>query len=48
MSFPQRRPRRLRKTPAIRRLVAETELSVNDLIAPLFVREGITRPEPNL
>jgi porphobilinogen synthase len=46
MSFPQRRPRRLRKTPAIRRLVAETELSVNDLIAPLFVREGITRPEP--
>jgi porphobilinogen synthase len=46
MSFPQHRPRRLRRTPAIRRLVAETQLSVSDLIAPLFVREGISRPEP--
>jgi porphobilinogen synthase len=33
--------RRLRRTPALRRLVAETRLSVDDLIVPLFVREGI-------
>jgi porphobilinogen synthase len=46
VSFPQRRPRRLRRTPAIRRLVAETSLGVDDLIAPLFVREGITDPQP--
>jgi porphobilinogen synthase len=46
MSFPQRRLRRLRRTPALRRLVAETRLSVDDLIAPLFVREGITEPQP--
>ena len=46
MSFPQRRLRRLRRTPALRRLVAETRLSVDDLIAPLFVREGIADPRP--
>ncbi|HEY8546526.1 MAG TPA: porphobilinogen synthase [Acidimicrobiales bacterium] len=46
MSFPQRRLRRLRRTPALRRLVAETRLSVDDLIAPLFVREGISAPQP--
>jgi porphobilinogen synthase len=46
VSFPQRRLRRLRRTPALRRLVAETRLSVDDLIAPLFVREGITDPKP--
>lgn len=34
------RPRRLRHSPAIRALVAETHLSTNDLIAPLFVRHG--------
>jgi porphobilinogen synthase len=33
--------RRLRRTPALRRLVAETRLGVDDLVAPLFVREGI-------
>ena len=38
--------RRLRRTPALRRLVAETRLGVDDLIAPLFVREGITEPQP--
>jgi porphobilinogen synthase len=38
--------RRLRRTPAIRRLVAETRLSVDDVIAPLFVREGIDQPQP--
>jgi porphobilinogen synthase len=46
VSFPQRRLRRLRRTPALRRLVAETRLSVDDLIAPLFVREGIDDPRP--
>jgi porphobilinogen synthase len=38
--------RRLRRTPALRRLVAETRLSTDDLIAPLFVREGIDEPQP--
>jgi porphobilinogen synthase len=48
VAFPQRRLRRLRRTPALRRLVAETHLSVDDLVAPLFVREGITEPQPIL
>ncbi|MCU1463402.1 MAG: hemB [Acidimicrobiales bacterium] len=38
--------RRLRRTPAFRRLVAEARLSVDDLVAPLFVREGITEAQP--
>ncbi len=46
MVFPERRLRRLRRTPALRRLVAEARLSVDDLVAPLFVREGITEPQP--
>ncbi len=46
MTFPQRRLRRLRRTPALRRLVAESRLAVDDLIAPLFVREGIDEPRP--
>jgi porphobilinogen synthase len=46
VSFPQRRLRRLRRTPAFRRLVAETRLSTDDLVAPLFVREGIDEPQP--
>ncbi|MGH9069529.1 MAG: porphobilinogen synthase [Acidimicrobiales bacterium] len=46
MSFPARRLRRLRRTPALRRLVAEARLSVDDLVAPLFVREGIDAPRP--
>jgi porphobilinogen synthase len=46
VSFPERRLRRLRRTPTLRRLVAETALTVDDLIAPLFVREGITEPQP--
>lgn len=45
MSFPERRLRRLRRTPALRRMVAETALSTDDLIAPLFVREGIDEPQ---
>jgi len=46
MTFPARRLRRLRRTPALRRLVSETQLSVSDLVAPLFVREGIAEPQP--
>jgi len=46
MAFPEQRPRRLRRTPALRRLVAEARLSVDDLVAPLFVKEGIDSPEP--
>jgi porphobilinogen synthase len=38
--------RRLRQTPALRRLVAETVLTPDDLVAPLFVREGIGEPQP--
>jgi porphobilinogen synthase len=44
--FPARRMRRLRRTPVLRRLVAETSLGVDDLITPLFVREGIVEPVP--
>jgi len=46
VTFPDRRLRRLRRTPALRRLVAEARLSVDDLVAPLFVKEGIDGPEP--
>ncbi|HWC10382.1 MAG TPA: porphobilinogen synthase [Acidimicrobiales bacterium] len=46
MTFPERRMRRLRRTPAVRRLVAETRVGVDDLVAPVFVREGIRDPEP--
>ncbi len=46
MSFPERRPRRLRQSPALRRLVAEHRLGLDDLVAPLFVKEGIDAPEP--
>ncbi|MEV5278476.1 porphobilinogen synthase [Streptomyces sp. NPDC051994] len=45
-SFPGARPRRLRTTPAMRRMVAETQLHPADLILPAFVREGITEPVP--
>ncbi|CAN5413418.1 porphobilinogen synthase [soil metagenome] len=40
------RPRRLRATPAMRRLVAETRLHPAELILPMFVREGLTEPVP--
>jgi porphobilinogen synthase len=46
VTFPTRRLRRLRRTPALRRLVAETRLTVDDVVAPLFVREGIAEPVP--
>ena len=44
--FPTTRMRRLRRTPALRRLVAETRLSVDDLVAPLFVADGLEDPRP--
>ena len=44
--FPGARPRRLRTTPAMRRMVAETRLHPADLILPAFVREGIGEPVP--
>ena len=46
MAYPTSRLRRLRRTPALRRLVAETRLGVDDLVAPLFVREGEGGPRP--
>jgi len=44
--FPTTRLRRLRRSPALRRLVAEARLSVDDLVAPLFVVDGIDGPRP--
>ena len=44
--FPGSRPRRLRTTPAMRRLVAETRLDPAEFILPVFVREGISEPVP--
>lgn len=44
--FPAARPRRRRATAALRELVAETRLGVDDLVAPLFVREGVDEPQP--
>jgi porphobilinogen synthase len=45
-SFPEYRPRRLRRTPSLRRAFAETSLRPGDLIAPLFVKENIGSPAP--
>ena len=46
IQIPVVRPRRLRSTPAVRRLVAETRLHPAELILPMFAREGITAPTP--
>jgi porphobilinogen synthase len=43
---PRIRPRRLRRSPALRRLVAQERLSPADLVLPLFVKEGIDAPAP--
>jgi porphobilinogen synthase len=50
MSFPLVRMRRLRRTETLRRMVAETTLSVNDLIYPMFVVEGsgVRQPVPSM
>jgi porphobilinogen synthase len=46
MGFPEDRLRRLRRTPGLRRAFAETSLAPRDLIAPLFLKEGIDEPLP--
>jgi porphobilinogen synthase len=46
MSFPTHRPRRLRTTPAMRRLTAEHRLAAAELILPAFIREGLSEPNP--
>ncbi|MDX6316969.1 MAG: porphobilinogen synthase [Nocardioidaceae bacterium] len=46
MGFPASRPRRLRSSAAMRRLVSETSLAPRQLVLPLFVGEGLTTPVP--
>jgi porphobilinogen synthase len=46
MGFPETRMRRLRRSPVLREMLAETKLTAKDLVAPLFVREGIDAPQP--
>jgi len=40
------RPRRLRRTPALRRLVADVRVAPADLVLPVFVKQGIAEPAP--
>ena len=44
--FPAERPRRLRRTSALRELIAETTLAPSDFVAPLFVAEGVDEKRP--
>ena len=44
--YPAHRPRRLRTSPAMRRMVAETTVRPSQLVLPMFVREGATEPVP--
>jgi porphobilinogen synthase len=44
--YPDVRPRRLRRTPALRRLVEETRVAPAELVLPLFLKEGLTEPRP--
>ena len=44
--FLTERPRRLRRTPALRRLVQETTINAAGLILPMFVKEGLAAPAP--
>ena len=46
MSFPADRPRRLRSSPAVRRLVAETTVEARQLVLPMFIAEGLSEPRP--
>lgn len=46
MSFPRQRPRRLRATPALRRLVGQTSVEPRHLVLPMFVADGIDEPRP--
>ena len=45
-ALPAARPQRLRRTPALRRLVAQTSLQPGDLVLPMFIKEGIDAPAP--
>ncbi len=45
-AFPVARPRRLRRTPALRAMVAETALRPADLVLPMFIKEGLGEPQP--
>ncbi|MCX4469855.1 porphobilinogen synthase [Micromonospora sp. NBC_01655] len=44
MSYPEIRPRRLRRSAAVRRLVSETRVDPAELVVPMFVKEGLTEP----
>jgi len=46
VTYPAARPRRLRRTPALRRLVADVHVRPSDLVLPVFVKEGIAEPTP--
>src|SRR6201987_478827 len=46
MAYPRERPRRLRSTPALRRLVGQTSLEPRHLVLPMFVADGIDEPRP--
>jgi porphobilinogen synthase len=46
MELPVVRPRRLRRTPSLRRLVAEISVEPRQLVLPVFVREGLSEPRP--
>jgi len=46
VSYPDIRPRRLRRTAALRRMVEETRPAPAELVQPLFVKEGLTEPRP--
>ena len=45
-SYPVSRPRRLRRTQPLRRLVAQVSVRPASLVLPLFVKEGISEPQP--
>lgn len=44
--IPVHRPRRLRRTPALRALVAETRVHARELVLPVFLKEGLAEPAP--
>ncbi|WP_213000497.1 porphobilinogen synthase [Winogradskya consettensis] len=46
MSYPDIRPRRLRRSAAMRRLVEETRVSPAELVLPVFIKEGLAEPRP--
>ena len=50
MLFPDYRPRRLRQSAGLRNMIRETQLTVNDLILPLFVIDGkdVKKPIPSM